>query len=453
MTSARAVAFEVLTRVQTQGSHSDVLLSALLARNPDLPPVERHLATELVFGVLRNQTLLDYYLAQAGSFKPDRTDVPTATALRLGAYQIMSLHNVPDFAAVSETVRIAKQRCGEKASGFVNALLRRLVSRKTSLQPPRIALKAAKPEFIRSVALAFSFPEQLVSRWSSRFGRKELVRLVSALNQAPPKTVRVNVTKTTPGRLAVKLTERGFDARKSLVCPHTLRLSGTGSPEATPEWHEGLFTIQDEGAQVLSLMLEGLKPQSIVDVCAGIGQKLTHLSELFPNASVFGNDIYSRKVKDARWQVERLGLKNVRLVAGDLRSLPLRKESFDLVLLDAPCSGTGTIRRHPEIRWRVRPARLAKLARLQLKMLESCATLAKPRGAILYSTCSLEPEENEQVVGKFLKRNGDFRVQPVRNLPETLRASATGLGIALLPHILDCDGMFYSLLARSSSTA
>jgi len=453
VTTARTIALEVLTRVQNQGSHSDVLLSALLARNPDLPAAERRLATELVFGVLRNQALLDHYLAQAGAFKRDRTDAATAASLRLGAYQIMFLRNVPDFAAVNEAVQITKQRSGDKASGFVNALLRRLVSHKTSLKPPQIALKAAKPEFVRSVALAFSFPEQLVSRWSSRLGRKELVRLVSALNQAPPKTIRINVTKTTPGGLAVKLKERGFDARKSLVCPQALRLSGKGSLEKTPEWHEGLFTIQDEGAQMLSLVLEGLKPQSIVDVCAGIGQKLTHLAELFSGASVLGSDIYLRKIKSCRQQVERLGLKNGRLVAGDLLSSPLRTESFDLVLLDAPCSGSGTIRRHPEIRWRVRPAHLGKLARLQLKMLESCATLTKPGGAILYSTCSLEPEENEQVIGKFLRRNGDFRVQPIRNLPETLRASASGLGITLLPHILDCDGMFYSLLARSSRSA
>ena len=356
---------------------------------------------------------------------------------------------MPDFAAVNEAVRIAKERSGVKASGFVNALLRRLASCKASLKPPQIALKATKPEFVRSVALAFSFPEQLVSRWSSRLRRKELVRLVSTLNQAPKKTIRVNVTKMTPSGLSARLKERGFDARESLVCPHALRLSGKGSLEETPEWHEGLFTIQDEGAQMLSLVLEGLKPQSIADVCAGIGQKLTHLAELFSGASLFGSDIYLRKIKAGRRQVERLGLKNVRYIASDLLSSPLRERSFDLVLLDAPCSGSGTIRRHPEIRWRVKPANLAKLARLQLKMLHLCAAVVRPDGVILYSTCSLEPEENEQVIKKFLRRNGEFRVRPIRDLPETLRASAGGLGMTLQPYTSDCDGMFYSVLART----
>ncbi|MBN2207848.1 MAG: 16S rRNA (cytosine(967)-C(5))-methyltransferase RsmB [Candidatus Coatesbacteria bacterium] len=448
MTSARTIAFEVLTSVQTQGAYADVLLSALLARNPDLSPAEKRLATELVFGILRNQTLLDHYLAQAGSFRPERTSASTAAALRLGAYQIMFLHNVPDFAAVNETVQIAKRLCGDKASGFVNALLRQLIRRKTSLEPPQLALDADDAEFISSLALVFSFPEQLIARWGSRLGRKELVQLVAALNQAPPKTIRVNVTKTTPGDLAVKLRQRGLEATESLFCPSALRLLGQGSPEDTPEWREGLFTIQDEGAQLVCLLLEGLEPKSIVDVCAGVGQKLTHLAELFPKVLVLGGDIHPRKVKDARRQADRLGLKNVRLFASDLLSSALRRGAFDLLLLDAPCSGTGTIRRHPEIRWRIRPAQLAQLARLQLRMLESCARLVRPGGTMLYSTCSLEPEENQNVITKFLKRNAGFRAQSPRQLPDLLRASEDPLGVTILPHVLDCDGMFFSLLVR-----
>ena len=447
-TSARTIAFEVLTRVQTSASYSNVLLNALLTKNPGLPPPERRLATELVFGVLRNQTLLDHYLARAGLFRADRTDAPTTTTLRLGAYQIMFLSRTPDFAAVSQTVQIAKQHCGRKASGFVNALLRRLVRCKSSIESPQVAFEADEAEFIRSVALVFSFPEQLISRWSSRLRRKELVEMVSALNRAPSAAIRVNLTKTTPDHLTERLNRRGFRVEEPLVCPYALRLSRGGAAESTPEWDEGLFTIQDEGAQALGLLLDGMGPESIVDVCAGIGQKLTHLAELFPHAFILGNDIYAKKIKDSRQQAMRLGLKDIRLIVSDVRCLPLSGRSFDLVLLDAPCSGTGAIRRRPEIRWRVGPVNLAKLARLQLKMLESCKNVVRAGGTVVYSTCSLEPEENERVISKFLKRNGDFRVQPMPKLPEALGRLRGKLGITLFPHIHDSDGMFFSLLAR-----
>jgi len=298
------------------------------------------------------------------------------------------------------------------------------------------------------VAVAFSFPEYLVQRWCHKFGRKQLVALISKLNEPPVKAVRVNRTKITVSELAERLAMCGFDAQTSPLCPSALRLSGPGPLEETPEWREGLFTVQDEGAQVLSLLVETLSPRSIVDVCAGIGQKLTLLAERFPIALVVGNDIHLRKVEQSREQAKRLGLKNVRLLAGDVLASTLRPKSFDLVVLDAPCTGTGTIRRHPEIRWRVRPSRLRKTASLALRMLESCTQLAKQPGTIVYSTCSLEPEENEQVIRKFLSRNADFEVCRLPDVPALLRPSVGELGLTLFPHLYDCDGMFFSLIRR-----
>ncbi len=448
MTSARAIAYEVLLRVQTQRSYSDALLDALLAKSQNLPPTERRFAKALIFGTLRNRTLLDYYLMQAGSFRPDKTDVRTATALRLGAYQVMFMDRTPDSAAVNESVDLVKERCGPKAAGFVNALLRRLVRSKSSLERPQVAFEADAAKFMKSVAVAFSFPEYLVQRWCHKFGRKQLVALISKLNEPPVKAVRVNRTKITVSELAERLAMCGFDAQTSPLCPSALRLSGPGPLEETPEWREGLFTVQDEGAQVLSLLVETLSPRSIVDVCAGIGQKLTLLAERFPIALVVGNDIHLRKVEQSREQAKRLGLKNVRLLAGDVLASTLRPKSFDLVVLDAPCTGTGTIRRHPEIRWRVRPSRLRKTASLALRMLESCTQLAKQPGTIVYSTCSLEPEENEQVIRKFLSRNADFEVCRLPDVPALLRPSVGELGLTLFPHLYDCDGMFFSLIRR-----
>ncbi|RLC48547.1 MAG: hypothetical protein DRH70_00740 [Candidatus Coatesbacteria bacterium] len=451
MTSARDIAYEVLLRIQTQRSYADALLDALL-KGQKLPATERRFAKALVFGTLRNRTLLEHYLMQAGPFQPERTDVRTASALRLGAYQVIFMDRVPDSAAVNESVRIVKDRCKRrKDAGFVNALLRRLVRSKSSLKRPQVAFGADEAKFVESAAVAFSFPEYLVQKWRHKFARKELVALLSKFNEPPVKAVRVNIAKITVSELSERLAKRGFDAQHSPVCPSALRLSGPGPLEETPEWREGLFTVQDEGPQVLSLLVGTLGPRSIVDVCAGVGQKLTLLAERFPTSVVVGNDIHLRKIQQSREQAKRLGLKNVRLVAGDLLSPSLRPKSFDLVILDAPCSGTGTIRRHPEIRWRVRTSHLRKTANMALKMLESCTQLVNQSGTIVYSTCSLEPEENEHVIKKFLSRNADFEVCRLPELPAPLRRSVGEFGLTLLPHFYDCDGMFFSLLRRSTA--
>ncbi|MBN1592372.1 MAG: 16S rRNA (cytosine(967)-C(5))-methyltransferase RsmB [Candidatus Coatesbacteria bacterium] len=448
-TTARRIAFEVLRRVYSTSSHSTILLNAILRKNADLQAVERRLATELVFGVLRNITLLDYYLNEAGSFSIKRTSIDVLTALRLGAYQVIFLSKTPDFASVSQTVEIAKEVAGKKTAGFVNALLRRLVEKHESISPPEIGFDREESEFIKSVALVFSFPVQLLSRWRSHTSREELVRMVAALNQAPPGAIRVNKTRTTPDALQVLLESRGFEVQPSPICPNALRLSRGGAAENTPEWASGHFSIQDEGPQVLGLLLNAENPRTVGDICAGIGQKSTHLAELFPNSRILGSDISVKKMQECRRQSQRLGLDNLRLLASDALNSPLRPNSFDLILVDAPCTGTGTIRRRPEIRWRFNLSNLKKLATLQLNLLESCKGLISPGGLLIYSTCSIEPDENERVVAKFLKQNSSFKIAPLDGLPEQLSGASGKMGITLRPHLHDCDGMFFSLIRRS----
>jgi len=451
LSDARRIAFAVLHRVATTNSYSDALLHALLARQPAIPDHKRRLATEIVFGVLRNQSLIDHYLSQAASFQPSRTDIKALVAARIGVYQVLFLDRVPDFAAVNEAVQLAREFSGEKAARFVNALLRKLVARKAQLAQPSIELDGPQEAFIRSLALRFSFPEHLVFRWGKRLPRPQLVELVSTLNTPAPRAIRANSRKTKRGALAERLRRLGFRVEESRLCPEGLKVSGRGWLEKTKEWQEGLFTVQDEGAQLLAVLLRGLKPRTIADLCAGIGQKLTHLAEMLPGSTVVGNDLHRHKILRCRQQLLRLGAGNVRLTVGDVLSCPFAERSFDLVILDAPCSGTGTIRRHPEIRWRAQTPHIHRLSRLQLRLLEACAQTVKPGGALIYSTCSLEPEENEEVVRKFHRRNPDFSLSKFADLPEPLRQSQSEVGITLWPHIHDCDGMFFSLLRRKEA--
>ena len=448
LTSARSIAVEVLARVETGGSYSDLLLNARLAQTPDMGEQDRRLAKELVFGVLRRKTLLDYYLNQCGTIDWKRTDPSVAAALRAGAYQILFLDKVPDFAAVKETVETIVKMFGAPKARFVNALLRKLSSQKARLEQPRLSKSPGRSELIRHLALVHSFPALILERWRDHHPSGDLKRLLEALNEVPSKVVRVNVAKASLKRVRELLRQEGFETTESEIAPHALRLDGHGSPEGTQSWESGQITVQDESSQVIAHVVDGLQPKTILDAFAGIGQKLGHLAELFPGSTVIGTDLHLRKANMARAQMERLGLDNVRLLAADSNRSPFRQRQFDLVLVDAPCTGTGTIRHHPEIRYRVSTHQVRKMERLQRRLLETAASLVAPNGHLIYSTCSLEEEENEDVVRFFLDRNSHFALVDLTDLPKPLMPHRSQFGVRTRPHVHDCDGMFFSLMRR-----
>jgi len=417
---ARKIAFDVLRRVEGEGAYaSDLLHEALDVR---VKPADAALATEITLGVLRWRRLLDFLLDRHLKKPVQRLDLPVALTLRIGLYQLRFLERIPARAAVGESVELVKQARKTSAATLVNAVLRRSAEEASipsaEFVPPALAV-------VERLAILHSHPAWLVERWFARFGESQTIPLLVANNQRP----RLSCALHSPERRAeifAELESAGMRVEPGLFLKSAFAVSG-GSPTKTHSFRDGLISIQDEASQAVPLLL-GVQPgDRVLDLCAAPGGKTSALARAAGSAGVvIAADRHTPRLRAMRAQLERLHLQNVRLVELDgEQPLPFRAK-FDRILVDAPCSGTGTLARHPEIRWRLRPDQLAEFHQLQVRMLRSAIASLAPGGRLVYSTCSIESEENESVVSEAL--GGDFSIQQV---------SADELAHTLRPHLVE----------------
>jgi 16S rRNA (cytosine967-C5)-methyltransferase len=437
----------VLERVERAGAWADVLLNAQLGRSA-LSAADRAFATDLVNGTLRWRGRLDFLLSQLLDRELEKLEPLVANALRLGAYQVVLCERVPDTAAVDQTVRCVRAAGAERATGFVNAVLRRLAA-----EHARIALPSLERDPLGHLCHALSLPAWLASRWLERFGAAEAAALASASNRVPPLTVRANPTRTTPAQLLAELCERWPEAASCRFAPAGIVLGRRGNPALDPAFLGGRFTVQDEAAQLVVALLDPQPGERVLDACAAPGGKATAIAELLAGGGeVLALDRHARRLDLVRRQARRLGLANLRCLERDAaRPFPdvAGERGFDRVLVDAPCSGLGTLRRNPDARWRVRPEDPARLAQVQLAILRNAAALLRPGGVLVYSTCTLLPEENEDVVKAFLASQPEFAAAPPGALPARLHPLLDEQGwLRCLPHRHDTDGFFAARLAR-----
>jgi len=425
-TAARRVAFEVLSGTERGGS----LLAERLAR-PDveaLPPRDRAFLHELVMGTLRHRALVDHALAAALDRPLARLDPAVLTILRLGAYQVLRLR-VPDRAAVSESVELAR-RAAPRATGIVNAVLRRLARE----GPPPL------PDFEREplawLTTAGSLPGWLAERWLSRLGPAGARARAEAFLVPPPTVFRLNPRVADAD---ARLRAAGVVA-VPLVVPGALeaREGALGSLAL-----EGIAYAQDQGSQMIA-HLAARESGRVLDACAAPGGKSTLLADLGPRARIVAGEISPARLGTLASLLARWGGDNVRVVGADARRPPFARP-FESVLLDAPCSGLGTIGRHPDIRWRARPGDLARHALRQREILEALAPLVAPGGTLVYATCSIEPEENEDVITPFLEAHRDFGTAPP---PDWARVFTDGTSLRTLPERDHGDGFFAAILRR-----
>lgn len=433
-TPARRIAAEVLLRVWTGGAFANLALDAGLRQAGVLEPREAALATELVYGTLRWQLQLDRALLQFSDKAIEELDEPVRAALRLGAFELLHHEKVPARAAVNEAVELAKTLGAGRAAGFVNAVLRRLSETRKPAEPPS---RSADP--IGHVAALFAHPRWMVERWSRWLGLEETEALCAANQQQAPAVVRVRrgASPALPGATP------GHWSPQALVLP-------PGSPPALDiEGHdEGLFQAQDEAAQLVTDFCAPSESARVLDACAAPGGKACHLAEMA--REVLAVDLHARKVKGIAEAAKRMGLTNLQTLAADaalpLPGVPL--ESFDLVLLDAPCSGLGTLRRHPEVKLRRTPDDVDRLAQLQARLLVSVQRYVKPGGLLVYALCTLTPEECDEQVAKFVKGFSHFTVEaPPPGFPS---ACVSGNFMRTLPNRTGTDGFFAARLRRTS---
>jgi len=444
-TRTRLLALRVLERVQRAGAYADVLLHTTLARSSLTAP-DRAFATELVYGTLRWRGRIDYLLGRCLDRDLEKLEPLVATALRLGSYQILFADRVPAMAAVDESVRCVRAAGSERATGLVNAVLRRLAAEHGEIPLPEL-----RDDPIGHLMHSLSLPMWIAARWIELFGPAEAALLARASNDPPPLTVRANPLRTTPDALLAELRERFPDAQPCRIARSGIVLGRRGNAALDRAFVEGRFTVQDEGSLLVVDLLDPQPGERVLDVCAAPGGKATAIAErVGPDGDVLALDRNARRLELVRRAARRLGLSWLRCDTRDATRGPGSAEStFDRVLVDAPCSGLGTLRRNPDARWRVRPSDPASLADTQLAILSRSAGAVRPGGVLVYSTCTLLPEENEAVVESFLERSTDFVRAPEDGVPEPLRSLIGPDGfLRCLPHRHDTDGFFAARLER-----
>ena len=444
---ARALAFRVLQRVSEAGAYADLTLRAELGRCA-LPARDRALATELVYGTLRWRGRLDALLARVLDRRLDALEPRVLDVLRLGAYQLAFCDRVPDAAAVSESVRLAHAAGLGRASGLVNAALRRLAREHAT-----IALPALVEDPLGHLVHALSVPPWVAARWLRAFGPDEAAALATALNQPAPRTLRAHRRRNSRDALLAELHDRQVGAVPCRFAPDGIRLVGPADPARDPAFVEGRMTMQDEASQLVVELLDPQPGERVLDTCAAPGGKATASAErVGAHGVVVALDRHERRLGLVARDAERLGLGNLRsLVADATRRLPdaLEPGSFDRVLVDAPCSGLGAWRRNPDARWRATADAPARLAAVQLAILRNVVPLLARAGALVYSTCTLTPEENEAVVDALLTRMPELRRTPLDALPPALAPVLDADGaLRTLPHRHDADGFFAVRLER-----
>ena len=442
--NARTVAVESLCQWEERPLPIDRIFTARADR---LEPAERRLARTLVYGVLRQRDTLDAVIANYSRHGLDQLERRVLTTLRVGVFQLFFLSRIPASAAVNTTVNTMKRaRKPSWLVGFVNSVLRRVAAERASLA--RFALDS------EGLTRA-NHPEWLCSRWRKHFGEEQMRAICAINNTEPVLSLRVNTRKGGRADFLAELKKNGINAQPGRISPVGLAVDGYPGPIPTLYGYEaGRFQVQDEGAQLISMLLSGLPgPSRVLDACAGLGGKTGHLAELLPA----GSTVLALEPDGHRY---RLLLENINRLGHEKQVQPLqaalaalyRKQppAFDAILIDAPCSGTGVIRRQPDIRWNRQPADLPKYAEQQSALLHEAAGLLKPGGLLVYATCSLEPEENMQAVERFLAGKKTFTLEPAApRLPEQAKSLARENGaLATLPTD-GCDGFFAACLRRA----
>lgn len=447
---ARAVALDALLSVERAQTFADDALDHYISRSA-LDSRDRALALELVYGILRHQSTLDWRLDHVATKSMAKLPSRVRMALRLGAYQLLHLDKIPPSAAVNESVALMKTG-GASAHwpGFVNAVLRALTRTPAPPWPDREA------DPVQALSVQYACPAWLTERWLARFGIQDAETLCRATTVVPPLTIRMNALRTTRDALAAQFTKLGYAVRPTTISPVGLVLDKCGSVAELPLFREGAFYVEDEAAQLVAPIVDPQPGELVLDACAAPGGKTTHLAALMQNrGEIIAVDKHAARLRMLKDNCRRLGIGIIRTIPADITSPPppnLCARPFDRILLDAPCSGLGVLRRHPEGKWRKEAEAFGQHQTLQRQLLEQTGHLLRPGGVLVYSTCSSEPEENEQVIDQFCNAHKEFRRESVAPwLPEPSSSLVTSQGDLSTVRNDDSMDMFFAARLRKAS--
>ncbi|HLE78399.1 MAG TPA: 16S rRNA (cytosine(967)-C(5))-methyltransferase RsmB [bacterium] len=439
--SARDVAVDILVRVDRGGAFANILLHHRLDR-ARLPAADAALATELVLGVLRHRRRLDWTLQGVAAHPLDDLPPPIRAILRTGAYQVLFLSRIPARAAIHQAVELAKAHGHAGTAALVNAVLRRIASSGERPLPPAA-------DAVTRIAVEHSHPEWLVRRWIARIGVEDTAALCAADNLPAPLHVRLNLLRGTPEDLIGRLRAAGATVLPT-VLPEGIEVRGEFT-ERRRLAAAGWLTVQDLGAMLVTHILDPQPGETVIDACAAPGGKTTHIVERMADSGrVLACDVHERKLAAAVRRAAAGGASIIEPHVLDARVLgQTYPDLADRVLVDAPCTGLGVIRRRPDIKWRLRPDDIAALAALQGQILAGAAGAVRPGGLLVYSVCTTEPEEGAAVVASFLEARRDFVPDPLPPMEGVVPTGRPDLGMmSVWPHRQGTDGFFIARLRR-----
>ena len=402
---------------------------------------ERQQANEYVQGILRKKSYLDFLISKSSTVEIEKMDPFFKNILRLGIYDLLFMDGTPDYAAINEAVEIAKAKISSKSGDLANAILRKIQREIASLPKPDMQNRT------ELIATTFSHPEWLVERWVKRFGEREAFQLMTANNKRPEFYLRVNCLKTSPDTFKLRLDKAGIEYEESEWLPGYYKVFTLADVRSKGWFEKGLCYVQDIAAGFAPTILDPVGGETVYDICAAPGTKTLLLAELMNNeGSILAIDINSERIHKIAENAERGGAEIVKIQRTDAREG--RFKLADAVLLDAPCTGTGVISKRADLRWKRTPEDLAEAVKLQEELLDAAANMVAKNGRLVYSTCSLEPEENMEQIEKFLKEYDNFELMPLDDfLPEEV-LSEDLKSYQTYPHKHNCDGHFGVLLQR-----
>jgi 16S rRNA (cytosine967-C5)-methyltransferase len=447
MDRARAKALEVLILWEKRGSPMDPLFDDLVMGDSLLTERDKSFVREVVYGVLRWRGRLDWVISAYSRIKPARMERAVITILRMGAYQLLFMDRVPPAAAVDESVKLAKKLRKKDSAPFINGILRGIAEKRREVTYPDL-----ETDPYHHIATLYSHPLWLVRRWVDQWGLEATCALCEADNQIPPLTVRVNTLKGGRAEVIRQLHEGGVTATPIPFSPVGLIIENHPPLSSWELLREGWLQVQDEAAQLVSILLAPQPGGRVLDLCAAPGGKTTHLAqEMGDQGEITAVDVSRAKLTLLEENCRRLGISIVKTLAQDATaSLPFPPGSFDCVLVDAPCTGLGTLRRNPDIKWRGREADITRLQEIQGAILKQAATMVKRGGLLVYSTCTLTSEENEGVVEAFLTEQEEFHLEDVSPFMPTGCEGLVGAKgyLRTLPHRHGMDGFFAARIRK-----
>ncbi|NWF60935.1 MAG: 16S rRNA (cytosine(967)-C(5))-methyltransferase [Fischerella sp.] len=449
-TSPRQLAFVALRDVH-KGAYADVALDRVLQK-ANLADSDRRLLTELVYGCTRRQRTLDFLIDQLSKKKSHQQPKDLRIILYLGLYQLLYQERIPASAAVNTTVQLAKENGFSGLAGFVNGLLRqylRLVEKDTDTLPTSLLRLPENP--VERLGILHSFPDWIIQVWIDQFGVAETEKLCIWMNQTPTIDLRVNPLRTDVDAVEAALQNAGVSCQRLPHLPQALRLlTNPGPIQNLPGFREGWWSVQDSSAQLVSHFLDPQPTEVVIDACAAPGGKTTHIAELMRDeGKIWACDRTSSRMRKLQANMQRLNLKSIEICIGDSRDLSQFTNSADRVLLDAPCSGLGTLHRHADARWRQTPESVQELSMLQKELISHTSNFVKNGGVLVYATCTLHPAENEGVIESFLAKNPNWQIEPA-NLDSAFSTYSTPQGwLKVLPHQHNMDGFFVVRLRKT----